>query len=63
MGLVVLTFVFGKFQVSAQTVLCKRGRFLVLFLSSEQQTLNVDLYMLLGFVVFFYDSPYSPHQA
>lgn len=41
----------------------------MLFLSNEQQTLNFDLYMLLGFLLlvgfvgFFYDSPYSPYQA
>lgn len=57
--LVVLTFVFRTFQVSARNVLCKRGGFLVLFLSNEQQTLNFDLYKLL----FFYDYPYSPHRA
>lgn len=42
----------------------------MLFLSNEQQTLNFDLYMFAGafffvgwFLGFFYDSPYSPHQA
>lgn len=45
----------------------------MLFLTNEQQTLNFDLYVLLGgrgswcgffgVVFFFYDSPYSPHRA
>lgn len=43
----------------------------MLFLTNEQQTLNFDLYVLLGgrgswcgfSVGFFYDSPYSPHRA
>ena len=50
MELVVLTFVFRTFHVSARNVLCKRGGFLVPFLSSGQQTLNFDLYMLLFFL-------------
>lgn len=56
MGQVVLTFIFRTFQILAQNVLCKRERFLVLYLSNKQQPLNFDLYMLLvwGLCVFFF---------